>query len=307
MRILHTVESYDPASHGMQQVVKQLSERLFKAGHSVTVATRFDPNRKSLNINGVEIVEFKISGKSVTGYNADELEIERYKYFLLNSDFDVITNFAAQQWATDIALPILNQIKAIKVFVPTGFSEFNNPKYSSYFELMKTWMKNYDMNVFLSDDYQDINFARENGINNIKIIPNGASEEEFVKDNSLDIRKKLGIPEDYFLILHVGSHTGLKGHSETIKIFKKTRIKKAVLLIVGNSTHQGNKSSYLLKILLKLGANFFSFFTGKKFFPACYISCSINSFLNKISYDRFFNKKYLLVKNLSRKETVEVY
>ncbi|MDQ1167512.1 glycosyltransferase family 4 protein [Flavobacterium sp. SORGH_AS_0622] len=307
MKILHTVESYDPASHGMQQVVKQLSERLVKAGHSVTVATRFDSNRKSLNINGVEIVEFKISGKDVTGYNADNLEIERYKNFLLNSDFDVITNFAAQQWATDIALPILDKIKAVKVFVPTGFSELNNPKYSSYFESMKTWMKNYDMNFFLSNDYQDINFARTIGVQNIKIIPNGASAEEFVKDGSINIKKKLGIPEEHSLILHVGSHTGLKGHKEAIKIFKKARIKKTTLLIVGNSTHNDSKLNYLLKFILKYTANLFSNVTGKSFFPACYISCTFNSFINKISFDKIFNKKQLLVKNLSRKDTVAAY
>lgn len=307
MKILHTVESYDPASHGMQQVVKQLSERLFKFGHSVTVATSFDPNRKNLNINGVEIVEFKISGKNVTGYNANELEIERYKEFLLNSDFDVITNFAAQQWATDIALPLLDQIKAVKVFVPTGFSELNNPKFSSYFESMKEWMKNYDMNFFLSNDYQDINFARINGVEKIEIIPNGASSEEFVKDDSINIKKNLGIPEDYFLILHVGSHTGLKGHKEAIKIFKKARIKKAVLLIVGNSTHNDSKLNYLLKFIFKYTANFFSGITGKSFFPACYISCKFNSILSKFSFDRLFNKKHVLVKELSRKDTIAAY
>jgi glycosyltransferase involved in cell wall biosynthesis len=307
MKILHTVESYDPASHGMQQMVKQLSERLVKAGHSVTVATRFDSNRKSLDINGVKIQEFKISGKDVTGYNADDLEIERYRDFLLNSDFDIITNFAAQQWATDLTLPLLDKIKAVKVFVPVGFSELNNPKFSSYFESMKKWIKNYDMNVFLSNDYQDVNFARANRVDNIKIIANGASAEEFVNDDSVNIKKKFGIPEDYCLILHVGSHTGLKGHREAIRIFKKAKIKKAVLLIVANSTHNDSKLSYLLKFLFKITANLFSNLTGKSFLPACYISCLFNSVLSKISYDRFFKKKQLLVKNLSRKDTVASY
>jgi len=40
MKILHTVESYTPSINGMQQVVKQLSERLVLLGHDVTVATR---------------------------------------------------------------------------------------------------------------------------------------------------------------------------------------------------------------------------------------------------------------------------
>ena len=38
------------------------------------------------------------------------------------------------------------------------------------------------MNVFLSNDYQDINFARENGVKKIILIPNGASEDEFIDE-----------------------------------------------------------------------------------------------------------------------------
>ena len=39
MKILHTVEFYHPSVGGMQEVVKQLSERLVRLGHNVTVAT----------------------------------------------------------------------------------------------------------------------------------------------------------------------------------------------------------------------------------------------------------------------------
>jgi glycosyltransferase involved in cell wall biosynthesis len=307
MKILHTVESYDPASHGMQQVVKQLSERLYNAGHDITVATSFDASRKENLINGVKIEEFRISGKEVSGYKAEESEIQRYKNFLINGDFDVVTNFAAQQWATDIALPILKQIKAVKVFVPTGFSEIRNLKFSKYFESMKTWMRDYDMNVFLSEDYQDVNFARENGIENIKIIPNAASAEEFVEDKSINIKKQLGIAQDKLLILHVGSHTGLKGHKQAISIFKKAKIKNVVFLIVGNTTHHGSKFDHLVRLILKSTANLFSFFFGRVFYPSCSIFCSINSALNKFSYNKIFNKKELLVKNLSREETVAAY
>jgi L-malate glycosyltransferase len=231
MKILHTVESYDPSTGGMQEVVKQISERLVKMGHSVTVATSKNSERTKDIINGVKIVEFDIAGNYVTGMKGD---IQSYKDFLLQSDFDIITNFAAQQWATDLMLPLLNDIKAKKVFVPTGFSALHLPQYSEYFEKMKTWMKQYDMNVFLSNTYQDIEFARKSDVKNLTIIPNGASEIEFTRDSKMDIRKDMGIPADQFLILHVGSHTGIKGHAEAIEIFRRGNLKDATLLIVGN-------------------------------------------------------------------------
>jgi len=165
MKVLHTVELYYPSAGGMQEVVKQISERLVKLGHEVTVATTKLSERKNKIINGVKIEEFNIEGNLVRGLKGDT---EKYKKFLIDSDFDIITNFAAQQWASDLAFDILDKIKAKKVFVPTGFSGLYLPEYKDYFEKMKDWMKKYDMNIFLSNDYRDINFARKNKINTIK-------------------------------------------------------------------------------------------------------------------------------------------
>src|SRR3989338_1633061 len=232
MKVLHTVELYYPSAGGMQEVVKQISERLVKLGHEVTVATTKLSERKNKIINGVKIEEFDIKGNLVGGFGG---EIEKYKEFLINSDFDIVTNFAAQQWASDLAFDILDRVKAKKVFVPTGFSGFYLPEYKDYFKKMKDWMKKYDMNIFLSNDYRDINFARKNKINKIIVIPNGASEEEFLSPETINIRKKLNIPKNHFLILHVGSHTGAKGHREAIEIFEKAKIINTTFLLIGNS------------------------------------------------------------------------
>ena len=201
MKILHTVEFYRPSVGGIQEVVRQLSEHLVKLGHDVTVATAKLSDRKKMMMNGVKIVEFDISGNMVRGMKG---EIRNYRDYLLNTNFDIITNFAAQQWATDIILPLIESIKAKKVFVPTGFSGLYRPEYKEYFESMKSWLHRYDMTVFLSHDYRDINFAMGCGVKNITLIPNGAGEDQFLPDINLDIRKLLDMPQEDFLILHVG-------------------------------------------------------------------------------------------------------
>jgi glycosyltransferase involved in cell wall biosynthesis len=276
MKILHTVEFYHPLVGGMQEVVKQLSERLVGMGHDVTIATTKLFDRKEDNINGVNIVEFNISGNAVWGLKG---EVERYERFLKESNFDIVANFAAQQWATDVALPILSKIKAKKVFVPTGFSGLYVPEYKEYFEKMKGWMKEYDMNVFLSDDYRDVNFAKENGVKKRILIPNGAGEDEFLEDLVIDIRAELEIPRNDFLILHVGSHTGVKGHEETIEIFKKTRMRNATLLIVGNKMSEGG----------------------------CYETCRNKGKLFNKSLFRFLDGKKIIIAELSRMNTVAAY
>ena len=279
MRILHTVEFYSPSQGGMQEVVKQLSERLVKRGHSIVVATTKLPGRSSARINGVEIEEFYVSGNQVRGFTGEVTgEVKRYQNYLRDSRFDIVTNFAAQQWATDLALPILNEITGRKVFVPTGFSGLYASDYAASFDRMKQWMTQYDANVFLSDDYRDINFARESGIERRVLIPNGAAADEFSGAARFDIRRRLGIPKNDFLLLLVGSHTNQKGHAEAIQIFEQAKVHDATLLIVAN----------------RVG-------------PGCRRNCYKRWGRFTLSAVNWRANKRLQVRNLSRPETVAAY
>lgn len=236
MKILHTVQNYWPSIGGMQEVVRQLSERMVQAGHDITVATSRHPLRNCSEWHGVNIVDFNISGNSVIGMTG---EIERYRDFVLKGEFDVIANFAAQQWATDALLPVLDRIRTGKVFIPTGFSYLHDERYRNYYRVMPEWLRQYDINIFLSATYRDIDFARRHGITNTVLIPNGAAEDEFLAKPQIEIRAILGIPREHFLVLHVGSHSGLKGHTEAIRIFGKSRLRHASLLLVGNDDGPG--------------------------------------------------------------------
>lgn len=284
----------------MQEVVTQLSEKLVLMGHDVTVATSFDFNRKVSLLNGVKIVDFNIEGNFVIGIKG---EIDKYQDFLKSEDFDIITNFAAQQWATDLMLPLLSELRAKKIFVPTGFSGFYLPKFSDYYKQMQKWIVNYDANVFLSYDYRDITFAKKYNAKNIVLIPNGADKEEF-ESSILDKSKlfdKLNIPKNSFVIITIGSHTGLKGHGDAIKIFKKLKLKNVYLCIVGNSKRI--TFNYFIKSITK---SILSLFISKIKLD-CYLSCKINSLIYNSSISSIKNKKKILNLNLSREETISLY
>ena len=113
-------------------------------------------------------------------------EVNRYIHFVLNNAFDVVTNFAAQIWSTDLLLPHLHKIQGKKVLVPTGFSSLYSTKYKSYYARLIEYLRKYDLIIFHSNNYRDIEFARTNGITNYIVIPNGASEEEFLNTFSSD-------------------------------------------------------------------------------------------------------------------------
>lgn len=295
MKILHTVESYLPIRHGMSEVVRQISERLVQEGIDITVATSYCAERQTDYINDVEIVSFHIDGNFSTGYSGDT---ESYRSFLLNSDFDVIVNFAAQQWATDICIALLPKLRAKKIFVPTGFSGLYNPVFSSYYVKMKSWMREYDMNVFLSNDYRDINFARDNNIERIVVIPNGASEGEFVTASSdFNVRRLLNIPSSHKIVLHVGSYTGFKGHDEAVDIFLKANIKNSTLVFVGSNLDQECDSYFLDKIFWFRRLSLSRLFT-IRYYKAFLV------FLWRLRKRSFFNIHAIL---LSREETVSVF
>ncbi|MBS1942219.1 MAG: glycosyltransferase family 4 protein [Bacteroidetes bacterium] len=231
LRIAHCVESYAPALGGMPEVVKQLSERMAAMGHQVMVLTSNHPQRMAGKLNGVVIQGFDITGNAVDGIQGDS---SSYLLALRTGGFDVVTFFAAQQWATDAALPHLAQVPAKKIFVPTGFSALHDPRWASYFAQMPGHMKRMDLNVVLSSTYQDARFAQAHGVTNLQLIPNGASAEEFDGPADHSFRAAQGIATDQLLVLHIGSYTGIKGHREAIAIFVKAKTGKAVLALVGN-------------------------------------------------------------------------
>lgn len=274
MKILHTVQFYWPIVGGAQEAVRQISEKMVSLGHEVTVATTKCSERKFNELNGVKIKEFEISGNLVNGFNGNTRE---YIDFLKNSQFDVIMNYAAQQWATDLMLTIIDEVAGKKVFVPCGFSALYDNDYSEYYENMKNWLKKYDSCVYLSGNYQDINFAKKCGAENSIIIPNGADEKEFLLRKT-GIREKLRINKDNFLILHVGSHTGLKGHKEAIEIYRLSKIPNSTFLIVGNNL---------------------SFF--------CTFRCKFLGAILKYSPNFVKNKKEIIITELSRDDTVTSY
>jgi len=273
MKILHTVEFYHPSIGGAQEVVRQISERLVKMGHDVTIATTKIP-RKSLIYNGVKIKEFDISGNYVKGYIGNTTD---YLNFVLNSDYDIIMNYAAQQWATDLLLPLLKKIRAKKILVPCGYSGLKSHDYVQYYENLKKWLHDYDATIYHSNEYQDIIFAKENNVNKIVFIPNGADEKEFLNPVDDSIWELINLPRERFIILTIGNHTGAKGHYESIKIFELANIRNSTLLIIGNPVENG-----------------------------CYYQCLKKSFLFNYNIKNKYKKKNIIIGKFSREEIVNL-
>lgn len=236
MKILHTSEFYPPSTGGSQEVVRQLSERMAARGHEVTVATTRLPDRLSDAISGVEIRQFEAGGNLVQGLRGD---VDGYRRFLLEGQFDVMMNYAAQQWTADAAFEVLDRLSYPKVLAPCGLSALFNPDYGEYFRAMPDIMRKYSRLVFHSSTYRDALFAAHQRLQHGVVIPNGAGNDEF-ESGRTDFRERYGLPSRVPLLLTVGSHTGLKGHAVVLEAFRRARIGKSVLVIIGNLTGDGS-------------------------------------------------------------------
>lgn len=234
MRLLFCCEFYYPSVGGVQEVMRQIAERLVGLGHEVTVATTRLAERVSLEHNGVRIVEFAVTGNAVRGMQG---EVDRYRDFVLSFDGDALLIKAAQQWTFDALWPVLDRVPFRKVFIPCGFSALYEPSYRGYFDQLPAVLRAFDHLIFYAECYRDVDFAREHGITNFTILPNGASEVEFGAAPDPGFRARHGIPEDSFVFLTVGSLTGVKGHREVAAAFAKlpTHGRPVTLILNGNA------------------------------------------------------------------------
>jgi len=234
MRLLLACEFFSPSVGGVQEVMRQLAEHFVRFGHQVTVATTRLPERDFSSLHGVQIVGFDIAGNAVRGMAG---EVERYREFVRTFACDALMVKAAQQWTFDALWPVLDEIRCRKVFIPCGFSGLYEPAYQDYFRALPAVLRKWDHLIFYAEDYRDVNYARSHGIDTFTILPNGASELEFDAEPDPSFRRRHGIPEDSFLLLTVGSLTGMKGHREVAEAFARLKLKggrHATLLLNGN-------------------------------------------------------------------------
>jgi glycosyltransferase involved in cell wall biosynthesis len=234
MRILHTVEFYRPSVGGAQEVVRQVSEHLAARGHDVTVATSAHPERTPADSEGVAVRGFEIRGNSVRGMTGD---LDAYRRFVCDGNFDVVMLYAAQQWATDALLPVLDRIPSAKVLAPCGFSGLADPGYRDYFTELPQALRSFDALILHSSSYQDFAFVEAAGAGPRHVVPNAADEREFGSPRPAGaFRAAHRVPDEAPLLLTVGGHTGSKGHGQAMAVLRTAReARGGRLAIVGNT------------------------------------------------------------------------
>jgi glycosyltransferase involved in cell wall biosynthesis len=240
MKILHVCPRYYPYRGGVEEHVRNISERLAKK-YDVSVFTT-DPSGRLLKeetINRVYVRRFKWWGPNEAYYFSKELK----KYLKKNSDkYDVVHAHCYHAFPALYAAQAKDRNKL--VFTPhyhgTGHTFFRSLLHIPYKFLGKKIFEKADRIVCVSN-YERNLVIKHFKVDEIKVvvIPNGINLEEF---RGLKKRSR-----DYRTILYVGRLEKYKGVQYLVKALPKLD-QGAILEIVG----KGPSKKSLIKLAKKL-------------------------------------------------------
>lgn len=249
VKILIVSFTFPPEVGGVAEVARTQAAGFAKRGHEVTVATTFDSRRTDADLPaGVKVKQFNVAGSFLAGAGYRG-EIAAYQDFIASASADIILFHCWQNWATDLATPVLAKSSAKKILLSHGFDAHlrkPSPRFPwgsgswlrarPYVWRLPRMMKAFDRLVFLSERrdagrFYDALLAQATCRERISVIPNGVHLAEFKRARP-DFRKAHGI-ETKFLVLNVANYDDRKNQLATLADFMAVNRGDATLVFIG--------------------------------------------------------------------------
>lgn len=283
MKIVITVNKYNPNLDGVQFVTNYICEELTKLGNDIILITSLFTVVKSKEfekINGVSVFRLPMQTKHTFHFGNKK----KYRRFLLEKckDADCLINVGTQVSFTDWAFKVLKRINCKKIlyvhsiwdfkihksdfssFKSILFKLFNNLRWSLYYINSGRFFKMYNNVIQLHEEDYSVRFFKKRYDITSDIIYNAA-------DNIFFEDKVHNKNDDY--IIYVANYLDRKNQLDAVKIFEK--------------------------IIQKCGTNMKLYFVGSEKSPYYY------KLINYVKTHKLEDKIYCYV-GMSRIETINL-
>lgn len=252
MKILFTVNTYEPNRDGVQFVTKYLAEGLVTKGYSVDLITSYFPERTKIreeNIHGVHVIRWD----SYTHHTIHYGDKKGYLNKVLSSanTYDCIINVSTQTALTDWIMPVIDKVNTAKILYIHSIWTFKyckedfksikllgkkiwaNIKWRMYYKRWGKSFKKYENVVQLhKKDYSYKFFKERYGIDSI-IIENAAENQFF----DFEIDENIKLPKRYFI--NVSNYMDGKNQMKILQDFLEADIELDVeLILIGSVKNQ---------------------------------------------------------------------
>ena len=242
-KILIATFGFYPETHGIAQVAYRQAIGMHLLGYDVTVVTRSFPRSYKLPF---KVITYPVPSRRFPRLFQHKAA-KAYQRFLLDSDFDVLFFHCWETWVSELAIPLLGQIKGKTVLISHGTTtHLRYPGFKGWLRWLlhrpAAWgfskkLTCFDHYVFLSNqsDKQrmwDVMEAKRLGITNFTIIPNGA-HPAFSDPATVDFRAKYNIQSTH-LLLCVGNFIREKGQLELLQWFSELSLEDTALVLIGS-------------------------------------------------------------------------
>lgn len=263
MKILHILQNYEPSKGGTQLLFKAVSEILVsKYGDDVTVATTnslFDPGSKYFSrlpahdrIVGVEVrrfpfvtfhrglvkyiiqIIFKITGKRVSLFHP-LLRVPlsgKMKRFMELTQAEVICGSSSNYTYMDYACERFDK-EAVKPFVFMGAIHFDDEYSIQVPEPVLVNIRCADKYIANTDFEKKCLIQLGIPADKINVIGCGVHPHLFSGHNKQDARKKIGVPENAFVVGYVGRFAINKGIETLLMAFSRMADTNCILVLAG--------------------------------------------------------------------------
>ena len=247
-KIAMIVENYYPSMSGVPVVMQYLSEGLVQNGYQVDVLTcgyyQGERLEQTGQHNGVSIYRYYIRQSPQYIITGEQSEIRAYINKACSEEYDCVIITCAQCWTTNILLPVLDRIKAKKVFYTHGYSglsfsiewkkglkTFVGSIYrclwmKAYYAKLPRYLTKFDAVVFISENDSAKDFNEKHGFKHGVVIDNAVEDRFFEPDYLRDMNKKY--------LLNVSNYTHVKNQEMLMEAFYQADTADYSLIMIGS-------------------------------------------------------------------------